>query len=386
MQIFAFWLGYSILSFFLTSKTISFYIFFEIALIPTVLLVLFYGYQPEKLQSSMYLLVYTVTASLPLLVLFLIRPIFFSSFVLTSSSWFTICISLAFIVKTPLYLVHVWLPKAHVEAPVAGSIVLAGILLKIGSYGLIVFMPFVFNNFLLIYLSLSVLGSIYCSLICLRIWDTKGLIAYSRVVHMGVVSIGIIRGYELGYFCALIIVVAHGFTSTILFALAFDVYVWSHTRVINTNKGVLGLPVLAFIIFILLAINFGVPPTINLWREIFLFARILNFSLFTIPFLLIAALVGFLYNVFLYVSLSQQKESYNRREDVVAFPFINSAICSFLFIAYLSGFFGPFLISISIKITLFRLSPYLVEVTGDMYRTQNFIFFLLVNPSPSKNS
>ena len=278
------------------------------------------------------------------------------------------------------------MPKAHVEAPVAGSIVLAGILLKIGSYGLIVFMPFVFNNFLLIYLSLSVLGSIYCSLICLRIWDTKGLIAYSRVVHMGVVSIGIIRGYELGYFCALIIVVAHGFTSTILFALAFDVYVWSHTRVINTNKGVLGLPVLAFIIFILLAINFGVPPTINLWREIFLFARILNFSLFTIPFLLIAALVGFLYNVFLYVSLSLQKESYNRSEDVVAFPFINSAICSFLFIAYLSGFFGPFLISISIKITLFRLSPYLVEVTGDMYRTQNFIFFLLVNPSPSKNS
>jgi len=86
MQIFAFWLGYSILSFFLTSKTISFYIFFEIALIPTVLLVLFYGYQPEKLQSSMYLLVYTVTASLPLLVLFLIRPIFFSSFVLTFSS------------------------------------------------------------------------------------------------------------------------------------------------------------------------------------------------------------------------------------------------------------------------------------------------------------
>merc|ERR1712090_111143 len=189
---------------------------------------------------------------------------------------------------------------------------------------------------------MGVLGSIYCSLICLRIWDTKGLIAY-------------------------------WFTSTILFALAFDVYVWSHTRVINTNKGVLGLPVLAFIIFILLAINFGVPPTINLWREIFLFVRILNFSLFTIPFLLIAALVGFLYNVFLYVSLSQQKESYNRSEDVVAFPFINSAICSFLFIGYLSGFSGPFLISI--KITLFRLSPYLVEVTGDMYRTQNFIFF-----------
>lgn len=339
IQTFGFWLILTILGFFITNKIISFYVFFEIALVPTVILVLFYGYQPEKLQSSLYLLVYTVTARLPLLVLFLMSPPFFLSFESTTSSWFAICISLAFIVKTPLYLVHVWLPKAHVEAPVAGSMVLAGILLKIGRYGLIVFIPLVLNDFLLLYLVLSILGSIYCSLICLRIWDTKGLIAYSSVVHIGVVTIGIIRGYELGYFCALIMIVAHGFTSTMLFGLVFDIYIWRHSRVINTNKGILSLPILSFLTFVLLAINFGMPPSINLWSEIFIFISILSFSLVIIPFLLVAALLGFLYNIFLYISLSQQKESFSLNDEpVVPWPFLNSIASSLFFILYLSGF------------------------------------------------
>jgi len=81
---------------------------------------------------------------------------------------------------------------------------------------------------------------------------------------MGVVTCGIVRGYELGYICAVIMIVAHGFTSTILFGLVFDIYVWSHSRVVNNNKGILSLPLLSFFIFLLLAINFGVPPSINL--------------------------------------------------------------------------------------------------------------------------
>lgn len=137
-----------------------------------------------------------------------------------------------------------WLPKAHVEAPVAGSIVLAGVLLKLGSYGFIIFCPFFSNVILTIYVYLSVLGAIYCSLVCLRNYDIKRLIAYSSVVHMGVVTIGVVRGNEIGYKCALIIVIAHGVCSPFIFSLAFYLYSCRHSRVISCNKGSISFPLI----------------------------------------------------------------------------------------------------------------------------------------------
>ena len=101
-------------------------------------------------------------------------------------------------VKTPLYLVHLWLPKAHVEAPVAGSMALAGVLLKLGSYGAIVFCPFLRRDVMAFYILISAVGSVYCSLICLVNHDMKGLIAYSSIVHIGVVAMGLMRNREMG--------------------------------------------------------------------------------------------------------------------------------------------------------------------------------------------
>merc|ERR1719348_754015 len=149
------------------------------------------------------------------------------------------------------YLVHVWLPKAHVEAPVAGSMVLAGILLKLGRYGLLLFCPHLGRSILYLYLRLRVWGSIFCSLVCIRQADLKGLIAYSSVVHIGVVTVGVVRGLEIGYSCALLMVIAHGICSPMLFALAYLVYSSSHRRVINNNKGRLATPILAFFLFLL---------------------------------------------------------------------------------------------------------------------------------------
>lgn len=161
-------------------------------------------------------------------------------------------------------MVHVWLPKAHVEAPVAGSIVLAGVLLKLGRYGFIIFCPGLQNIILIIYIYLSILGAIYCSIICLRNYDIKRLIAYRSVVHIGVVTIGVVGGYEVGYKCAVIIVIAHGLCSPFLFFLAYNFYNSSHSRVISTNKGLVSVPMAIFACFLLLAINMGVPPSINL--------------------------------------------------------------------------------------------------------------------------
>ena len=156
------------LSFFMTGKTMSFYILFELRLIPTLFIVFFFGYQPEKIQASMYLLIYTVLSSLPLLLLFIRSSSCLTYFEAGSRFWFCLALTMGFMVKTPIYLVHVWLPKAHVEAPVGGSIVLAGVLLKLGSYGLIVFCPLIKSRVLTIYLSLSVLGSLLCRIICVR--------------------------------------------------------------------------------------------------------------------------------------------------------------------------------------------------------------------------
>ena len=326
------------ISFFLSSKTLTFYILFELRLIPTLFMVFFFGYQPEKLQASIYLLLYTVLSSLPLLLLFINSSPHLGLFSASNTLWFGLIIRLGFIVKTPMYLVHVWLPKAHVEAPVAGSIVLAGILLKLGRYGLILFCPLFKRRVLILYLSLRVWGAIYCRIICIRQWDLKRLIAYSSVVHMGVVTVGVVRGIKVGYQCAVIIVVAHGLCSPILFALAYLVYNSSHTRLISRNKGTLGTPVMSFLLFLLLAINMGVPPSINLWREVLIFISFISIITYSSVFLIVVAFLGVVYNLFIYVSLRQSKENDFLKVEYVYWPIISSVVGAFFLFPILSWF------------------------------------------------
>lgn len=126
---------------------------------------------------------------------------------------------------------------------------------------------------------------------------------------MGVITIGIVRGLKVGYQCAIIIVIAHGVCSPIIFALAYLVYNSSHTRVISRNKGNLRTPVISFFLFLLLAINMGVPPSLNLWSEVFIFVALLRIIRYSTFFLIIIAFLGVVYNLFIYVSLSQSKES-----------------------------------------------------------------------------
>jgi len=258
------WLLLIVIVFFLCQKRVTFYVFFELRLIPTLIMVFFFGYQPEKLQARIYLLLYTVFSSLPLLLVFIRNSLFISHINHSYTLWYVFIITFGFRVKTPLYLVHVWLPKAHVEAPLAGSIVLAGVLLKLGCYGFILFCPFFGNLILMIYAFLSIVGSIYCSLICLRSYDIKRLIAYRSVVHIGLVTIGVVRGLEIGYKCAILMVIAHGVCSPFLFLLAYYLYSSSHSRVISCNKGSISSSMVVFFGFILLAINIGVPPSVNL--------------------------------------------------------------------------------------------------------------------------
>lgn len=185
---------------FLTFSRISlfgFYLFFEMSLIPTMFLILGWGYQPERLQAGVYLLFYTLLASLPLLVgIFYINDLLMciDISVLVGRGFVNELLYyrmvMAFLVKMPMFLVHLWLPKAHVEAPVAGSMILAGILLKLGGYGLLRVMPFISVvgvkvNF--IWVGVRLVGGVLVRLVCLRQVDLKALIAYSSVAHMGIV-------------------------------------------------------------------------------------------------------------------------------------------------------------------------------------------------------
>lgn len=186
---------------FRTTNLFLFYVFFERRLIPTFFLILGWGYQPERLQAGYYLLFYTLLASLPLLL-----GILFCNKNLGSINYWVInfnyelsllyfCLIVAFLVKIPIFLFHLWLPKAHVEAPVSGSIILAGVLLKLGGYGLLrvyVLIQKISINYNLIWYTVSLVGGVLISLVCLFQVDIKSLIAYSSVAHIGIVISGLI--------------------------------------------------------------------------------------------------------------------------------------------------------------------------------------------------
>jgi len=198
---------------FKTKRLLIFYMCFEFSLIPTVLIIFIYGYQPEKLQASFALLLYTVTRRLPLLFYILHFDI------KIARRMVTLWASLSFIIKTPLFIFHIWLPKAHVEAPIGGSMILAGLLLKLGSYGLILFLPtFKLNTVLVYYYSISLLDSIMRAILRARQGDLKLLIAYSSVVHIGIVRLGLLRGTEMGYCSRIIMIIRHGLCSPFIFA------------------------------------------------------------------------------------------------------------------------------------------------------------------------
>nr|YP_010231163.1 NADH dehydrogenase subunit 4 [Paralimna concors]QSV37206.1 NADH dehydrogenase subunit 4 [Paralimna concors] len=288
-----------------------FYFFFESSLIPTLFLILGWGYQPERLQAGIYLLFYTLLVSLPMLIgiFYLYKNSMTMNFYMLSNQLFNYellyyVMILAFLVKMPMFLVHLWLPKAHVEAPVSGSMILAGIMLKLGGYGLLRVMSFLQNfgiKYNFIWVSISLVGGFLVSLICLRQTDLKSLIAYSSVAHMGIVLAGLMTMTYWGLCGSYTLMIAHGLCSSGLFCLANISYERLGSRSLLINKGLLNfMPSMTLWWFLLSSANMAAPPTLNLLGEITLLNSIVSWSWVSMLMLSMISFFSAAYTLYLY--------------------------------------------------------------------------------------
>lgn len=306
-----------LLGLFITENILIFYIFFESSLIPMFLLVIGWGSRLEKSRAAYYLFFFTLISSVLMLIsiikLYLLTGTLNIKFLSSISvpiyyqKWGFVVMCLAFMVKIPMFPFHIWLPQAHVEAPLAGSVLLAGIMLKLGAYGFIkLAIPiysyafYYYSPFLLL---LSLCSILYGGLSTLRQSDMKRLIAYSSVAHMGFATYSLFNpsNVEIGLIGCVIILIAHGFASPGLFCIVGIAYERYHTRIIRYYSG-LGviMPLLGVFAFLFTLSSIAFPGSLNFVGEIVIIFLACEYSIIQAFIICLGAFVGLLYSLYFY--------------------------------------------------------------------------------------
>nr|URW98544.1 NADH dehydrogenase subunit 4 [Lepidophthirus macrorhini] len=331
----------SSLVFFMSSNWLWLFISFELSLIPIYLVITCFGEHPERMRAGLYLMMYTMFASVPLFItlIYKLKMEGTSSLMLDtievsysedSSILFMMAMMIAFMVKMPVFLSHSWLPKAHVESPLGGSVFLASILLKFGSYGVyrsFMIFPWLFSSTLMwVFYSVALIGAVYGALMSLTSTDLKVIIAYASVSHMnlGMATLLCMKFLSLKSF--LISMISHSLCSGLLFLTASISMGVTNTRSVVLSKGVLStFPVLVMVNFLTWSLNVSVPPSLSFIGEIY--SVLSNYILFSFSLLLILVyiFISSIYSITLYsVSSSSNEETLFKSSMPVCNPLFNS--------------------------------------------------------------
>nr|YP_010463158.1 NADH dehydrogenase subunit 4 [Chaetodon nippon]UUJ37666.1 NADH dehydrogenase subunit 4 [Chaetodon nippon] len=304
------------------TELLMFYVMFEATLIPTLFVITRWGNQKERLNAGTYFLFYTLTASLPLLIGLLVLqkdvgtlsllptllPTMEMSSATSTKLWWAACL-LAFLVKMPLYGTHLWLPKAHVEAPIAGSMILAAVLLKLGGYGMMRMLPTlepITKELCYPFILLALWGVVMTGSICMRQTDLKSLIAYSSVSHMGLVIAAILIQSPWALSGAMILMIAHGLTSSAMFCLANTTYERTHSRTMLLMRGMQMVLPLMFTWWLAAALaNLALPPLPNLMGELAILTSLFNWSPWTLLLTGAGAFITAAYTLYMLLSIQR---------------------------------------------------------------------------------
>jgi proton-translocating NADH-quinone oxidoreductase chain M len=291
---------------FSTSSMVWFFVAFEASVVPLFFLVNMTGSSPNRGRASYLLLIFTlvgsITFAVALVVMYLATGTYDMTLVgqselpVTTERLLYVGFAIPFVVKLPLWPFHLWLPEAHSEASTVGSVILAGLMLKLGSYGLVRIsgmMPLASLYYAPTIVTMCLVGSAVLSLVTLRQTDLKRIIAYTSISHMSIVAAGIVVGLAVGTMGAVVVSVAHGISASVMFILVGMLYMRYHTRLVPYYGGLSGpMPVFTIVAYVAALATISFPGSLNFVGELLLVMAIASISKVLAVMFVVVSVVG----------------------------------------------------------------------------------------------